>query len=207
MIRRPFYKKRAMKTAKARLHAPKKFTASFKLRDIISDASGTNPGGWQRNNLAVNFTQLPIHLELSSLYKQFAITGVAFQYRSTNTNPDNLTEPATQMLFVEDKDNTGAITVGQALSQDNCRKLKTDRNFKHYVRKPRPQLYQSDGTNPVFAIQAARQITWFNTGANTLPHLCAQLLVEDSAAGTSTKQGELWVKMYVICKEQCASGL
>lgn len=203
--------RRYRKKSAPRLHAPKKFVATFKYQDVIAQRNGTNAGGWQRNLLYVDWSMLPISSELSALYRQFAITGVSFEYRPTNTVPNEVGSNdnyVTQMMFLRDKDSDIAINVSQATSQDDVINTTTNRKFTKYVAKPRPLLYQLDSAgNTIKITTPAKQTEWLSTrlGNNAgLKHLAAQMLVQDSpGAVTDTKQGELWCKMYVVVKEQC----
>lgn len=187
-----------------KLHAPKKFCATIKYLDVISLPAGTSVGGWSRNNLAVSFNQLPIQPQLGALYRQYMITGVKWMYRPTNIAPNlDGQEGATQIMFVEDKANTVAITVSQAQSQDNTRFLTTAKPFSHYIRLPRPTLYQLDGAGTQQLVtQGARQGNWIDVANDTLKHLNAQMLIQDKPDANQVLQGELWCKLYVVMKEQ-----
>lgn len=202
--------RRYRKKSSPRLHAPKKFVATFKYQDVIAQRSGTNAGGWQRNLLYVDYSMLPISSELAALYRQFSITGVSFEYRPTNTVPNELgvlDNFVTQMMFVRDKDSDIAINVSQATSQDDVINTTTARRWTKYCGKPRPLIYQLDGAGaPVKITPPAKETNWLSTriGTNSgLKHLAAQMLVQDSPGTTDAKQGELWCKMYVVMKEQC----
>lgn len=191
-----------------KLHGVKKFVSTFKYADIYSAPNGTNVGGYARNNLSVTYNQAVIEPQLSALYRQYMITGVKWMYRPTNVAPNQGdAEFATQMLFVEDKANTVAITVSQAQSQDNTRFLTTAKPWSHYIRLPRPQLYQLDGAGAQQLVtQGARQANWIDVANNGLKHLNAQLLIADSTSvvvpAPGVLQGQLWCKMYLVMKEQ-----
>lgn len=190
------------------LHAPKKFVSTFKYMDVYSAPNGTNVGGYARNNLAVSFNQAVIEPQLSALYRQYMITGVKWIYRPTNVAPNQGdAEYATQLIFVEDKANTASITISQAQSQDNSRFLTTARPWSHFIRLPRPQLYQIDSTGAQQLVtQGARQGNWIDVANNALKHLNSQMLVADSTsvivAAPGVLQGQLWCKIFVSMKEQ-----
>lgn len=210
VMRRRGRNMRRMRRFTKALHGVKKFVSTYKYTDIFSDISGANVGGWARDSVDIVFSQTPLYPVLSKLYCQFAITGVKLEYRPTNTSPDN-TNQATQWVYAENKGNYFPVyeTITQLLSEDNSRRLTTSKAWKTYVKFPRPALMQlgPDGTTPVFAAPAAKAITWLNmnsTGAVSLPHLVGNYAIEDQykQVGGSIKQGELWVKVYVACKEQ-----
>lgn len=210
MRKRRGARRRWFKKAKSSLHAPKKFVCTYKYDDIVSDLSGAGINGYQRYSLDVTFGETPLAPVLSKMYAQFAITGVQVIYRPTNTSPNNTDQAATQMLIAENKGFLGASeTINQILSEDNARTYTTSRGFKMYIRKPRPFLYQLGnpaGTQVISAISSARQLTWLPTNdpnALNLPHACANYVIKDlEKQTTEVKQGELWVKVYVVCKEQ-----
>jgi len=207
MRRRPV-RRYARRSVRASLHAPKKFTMLYKFTDVVPDTNGTNADGYQKTPLAVDFATVPGSAQLAGMYRQFAITGVQYQYRTTNIYGSNVDDqPSLTMLFAEDKANIAAPTAKNLQSQDNCKVLRSTRNFRHYVKNPRPVLYQTDGANNIFTIQSARQIQWFDCNSVpclNLPHLAAQFQIEDCPAGVvaPAKQGEIWAKVYVVMKEQ-----
>lgn len=209
--RRRTYRRRSnMKTrmnrSKKLLHNVKKFVCSYKLMDIESAKVGTYVDKYSRNALSVKFSDLPIVQPLSELYRQYAITGVKFEYRPLNTSPYANWDSGT-IVFAENKGDPVARVVQLTTSEDNCRQLSTTKPFKHYVKNPRPYLLQAVGVDGIPTIQSANQIQWFNTNdakSRDVPHLCAQMNVSQSNQNSTGNvlQGELWVKVYVVCKEQ-----
>lgn len=197
------------RAAAAALHAPKKFVMSYKVMDVVPDLSGGNVGGWQKTMLSVRYADLPGAPELSGLYRQFAITGIQYQYKSLNISGSIVDDqPSLTMLFAEDKASTAPSSTNNLRTQDNCKVLRSTQNFKHYIKYPRPQLYQSDGAgNRLLTIQSAKQLQWFDTNSincEQLPHLAAQFQIEDCPSGvvSKNKQGEIWAKVYLVMKEQ-----
>lgn len=189
-----------------RLHAPKSFVSSFKYSDVIADPYGTHMDGYQSNKLSLSLTDVPLFAKLSGLYRQFAITSVKFEYRPVATVA-LASLPASQLLVAEDKDSPIAIPAKNLLSQDNCRKYTSTRTWRMFVKKPRPALFQQDASgNPIKVIGNAKQIHWLSTSVEadtTLEHLCGQMAVQDiTGASEDTRQGELWVKVYIAAKEQ-----
>lgn len=198
-----------MRKAKQSLHGVKKFVCHYKMFDVVTDISGTNVGGYKRYDLSIDWGKLPnaIKSSLGGLYRQFAFTGVKYEYRALNTTPmPSENQPAGEMLFAVNK-SLANLTAEQLKVDDNCKVLKTSRNFNHYVKNPRPALYQVDGTgNRFLAIQRAKEITWLDTG-NTLQHFTAGFATRDDYTVTAlapVQQGELWAKVYIVCKEQVA---
>lgn len=191
-----------------KLHGVKKFVSTFKYMDVYSAPLGTNVGGYARNNLTTAFNQSPLEPNLSALYRQYMITGIQWIYKPTNVAPNTGdSEFATELLFAEDKATTTALTESQMRSQDNVRMLTTARPFKHYVRLPRPILYQTDTAGAqILVTQGAGQANWINTNHPGLKHLSAQMLVADSTSvvvpAPGVLQGTLWCKLYVVVKEQ-----
>jgi len=201
---------RRRRTAPA-IHAPKKFCLTTKLLDVIPSLTGGHADGWTKWNLKVAFSDFKGSGELATLYKQFAITGVKYEYRTLNINGSLIEDqPSLAMTFAEDKANIGLSNNANLQTQDNVRNLISTKNFKHYVAKPRPVLYQSvsvDLSGTVLSIPPARQIQWINTDSDNgmnLKHLAAQFQIQDYPAGVvnANIQGELWAKLYVIVKEQ-----
>lgn len=201
-----------MKSAKS-VHAPKKFTSTFKLLDVTADPYGTHGDGFQRNALAVRLTDLPIWTNIHSLFRQHAITGVKITYRPNITS--YISQPtgwvAPQMLFAEDKNSFTALAPNQLQSQDNCRTLTASRGFSKYIARPRPHLFQANTAalaQGIKVIGKSREIMWLSPSLNAdpeaaLPHVFGQLCVEDVVGAVNPVQvGELWCKVYVICKEQ-----
>lgn len=201
--RRKIYRKR--RTTK--VHGPKTFVSSYKLFDVISDPNATHPDAFNRNNLAINFDSIPLSRPLAQMYQQFAMIGVKYEYRATNVAPD-ATNPSVQMVFAEDKNFENAMTVGQTKSQDNCRNLVSNKNWNHYVKFPRPALFQQNAIGEsVKAISTANSLIWLDTGRavdTALKHLAAQLNIQNNPTANAIKQGELWAKVYVAVKEQTA---
>lgn len=205
--RKRVYRKRAMYRKKTSLHAPKSFVSTIKLQDITAAASGTYADGYSRNKLSVQLNKMPIWNVLNKLYGQFAITGVKFEYR-THKNVSDTASWVSNMIYAEDKNNTVPTTVAITRSQDNVSTLISSRNWSRYVKLPRPVLYQSDVNGArIFTITPSKQIHWMNNDADcgALDHLAAQLNVQESQTVTPVPLGELWVKIYVVCKEQYIS--
>lgn len=210
--RRLMRRRRIMrKGGRQSVHAPRKFVFSFKYADLISGLNGTNPDGYNKLPLRVTIGQIPGITAISSLFRQVAIAGVRFEYRTQNPAPNSVT--GAQLLMVEDKDYFGTQSVGAMLSQDNCRKLVCSKNANMYVRKPRPNLYQQDAAgNAVKVIGGSKFVHWLSPSVEAdtnLPHLCGQVAVADLIAGATVAQpqGELWCKAYVIVKEQALGGI
>lgn len=196
-------------SARAALHAPKKFVMYYKLLDVIPDLSGGNVDGWQKHCLNITEAAVPGTPELNNLYRQFAITGVQYQYKTLNIAGQIIDDqPNLTMLFAEDKATRTPASNKNLRTQDNVKILRSTRNFKHYVKYPRPALYQTDGYNhDIMTIQSSRQLQWLNTNdtnAINLEHLAAQFQIEDCPAGvvSKNKQGEIWAKVYMVFKEQ-----
>jgi len=200
------------------LHAPKKFTCQFKLLDVNASPFGTHPDGYARNRLSVHLNQIPIYSQLFALYGQFAIAGIKFTYRPkiNSTSPDGAGIPASNLLYAEDKNSSAALAATALYGQDNMKTFVSTRGWSKYVSKPRPNLYQLvAGEELVKTITPARQLHWLtpNNATNTdpasmLPHLAAQLCVQDiTGAVGEVGQGELWAKVYLLCKEQRIQGL
>jgi len=188
------------------LHAPKTFVSSFKYQDVDADPYGTHIDNYQKNQLFVNLNQVPIFPQLSALYRQFAITSVKFEYRPVSTVAV-ASLPASQIVVAENKDADQALPVKNVLSEDNCKKYVSTRAWKMFVKKPRPALYQQDGLgNAIKVIGNAKQLHWLSTDQSAdmnLEHLCGQMCVQDITGATgSTRQGELWCKIYIAAKEQ-----
>lgn len=203
MMKRKF-KSRARRTA--RIHAPKTFVSSFKYQDVDADPYGTHIDDFQKNQLSVNLNQVPIFPQLSALYRQFAITSVKFEYRPVSTVA-LAGLPASQIVVAENKDADQALPVKNVLSEDNVRKYTSTRTWKLFVKKPRPALYQQDSLgNAIKVISNAKQVHWLSTDQSAdmnLEHLCGQMCVQDITGATgSTRQGELWCKIYIAAKEQ-----
>lgn len=196
-----------MRKSKASIHGVKKFVCHYKMYDVETDISGTNVGGYKRYNISIDWGKLPnaIKSSLGGLYRQFAFTGVKYEYRALNTapNPDG-NNPAGEMLFAVNK-SVSDMTAEQIKVDDNCKVLRTSRNFNHYIKNPRPALYQQDAAgNRFLAIQRANEITWLDTG-NTLTHFTGGFVTRDDitmSALAPVKQGELWAKVYIVVKEQ-----
>lgn len=206
----------------SRLHAPKAFTCMLKVSDVIAPANGLLPDGIQAYNLKVKFSSLPISAQIRDLFRQVALTGVKVIYKTTNPNPttwavdplgddSQLPHPSVNMYYVEDKDTENELTATQFKSQDNTKRLVSHRNFSHYVRKPRPALYQQDGGgNRLKVIDSANQLHWISTNSSygiDLYHLHSQFAVEELPNTVplltgGQKQGELWLKLYLVAKEQ-----
>lgn len=209
--RRTFGGRRLAIRNNPRVHAPKMFVGSFKLFDIIADPFGTHPDGYRRYALNVELGMHPLYDTLSGIYRQFCISSVKFDYRTVANSTDALL-PASNMIYVEDKDSNAARSVAALLSQDNTRKYVSNRNFSAFVSKPRPDLWQADVLGaPIKTITPANQLHWLsssNVASRGLQHLAGQLCVQDITGATGdTRQGELWCKMYILAKEQCLVGL
>lgn len=194
-------------------HAPKKFTAEFKILDVNADPYATHADGFSRNKLSVKLSDIPIFANLQTLYRQFAITSVALRYRPKLTQAfggaATNTAAVAQMLYCTDKDSEVAISPLQARSQDDCRVLTSNRPFKAFVKMPRPALYQWTGDdNPIKVIQRAKEIHWLSPAsvddaASNLEHLFGQLCVSDvTGAAEAVGVGEMWCKVYFSVKEQ-----
>lgn len=189
-------------------HAPKKFESEFKILDVNAEPFGSHADGYSRNKLSVSLAKIPIFTNLRTLYRQFAITSVKLMYRPKVNMSDGGISLA-QLLFVEDKDSDIAISPLQARSEDNCRVLTCNRPWKHFIKMPRPLLYQqsADG-NPVKVIQRAKELHWLSPESegdvpSNLEHLFGQLCVSDVTGATDdVGVGELWCKVYFSCKEQ-----
>lgn len=208
--KKPTYRKRKgaiyKRRSYARNHGVKSFVATFKYMDVTSSPLGTHVDKFSRFNLGVTFNSLNIVNELSALYKQFAITGIQYKYVPDNSSPQQTTSDAATILFCEDKATAGNLTAANIQSQDNCRTLTTARPWKHYVRLPKPLLFQDNGLGAGVQVQTgSRFVTWLSTRSNTdksLLHLSAHMCVGDSDNLNSVFQGELWCKVYVKVKEQ-----
>lgn len=214
---RASYRKRAATSA---LHGVKKFVCLMKLRDVIAPAHGAVPDGIQVYNMKFKYSDLPLASRISALYRQVALTGVKVEYRTTNPTPTNVAtgvttatvaHPSVNCYYTEDKDTETDLTATQFKSQDNAKRLVSHRNFGHYVRNPRPALYQMDGAgNRLKTIDSGNQIHWISTNSTygvDLLHLHSQFAVEelpDTVPNETEgqKQGELWMKVYLIAKEQ-----
>lgn len=212
------YRKRA-----AGFHGVKRFTCMMKIADVEAPANGLLPDGIQVYNMKVKYSSLPIASRVSALFRQVALTGVKVEYRTTNPTPtnvatgvtaDQLAHPSVNCYYVEDKDTETDLTATQFKSQDNVKRLVSHRNFSHYVRNPRPALYQMDGNgNRLKTIDGGRQIHWISTNSTfgvDLFHLHSQFAVEElpdtvAMETGNQKQGELWLKVYLIAKEQNAN--
>jgi len=197
----------------SRISAPKKFTSTFKLLDVVASPFGTHADGFTRHSLHVSLTDMPIWTNLHSLFRQHAITGVKLTYRPTitaYTSEAGGSIAAPQLLYAEDKNNFTPLSPFQVRSQDNCKTLMASRGWSKYVAKPRPNLFQSDATLGVAykTISKAQDIHWLSPALSTdpestLPHLMAQFCVQDvTGAVNDVGIGELWAKVYVVCKEQ-----
>lgn len=192
-------------------HSPRKFVISFKYADVTSDLAGTHPDGFGRYALKVNMAQVPSNTQLGTLYRQFAFTGVKFEYRSSNPSPNSVT--GAQILLAENKDFQQEMSAAAMLSQDNCKKLVAHRNWNLYVSKPRPLLFQQDAVgNQIKVITPSKQIHWLSFGNEydlALPHLAGQMSISDLVAGATVAQpqGEIWCKAYILVKEQQIVGL
>jgi len=205
------------------LHAPKKFCCLYKVTDVIAPANGLLPDGIRAYNLKTKYTSLPINAQVAALYRQVALTGVKVMYRTTNPTPNavgsglggtddmDMPHPSVNCFFVEDKDTENDLTATQFRSQDNVKRLVSHRNFSHYIRNPRPALYQQDGAgNRLKVIDSGNQIHWISTNSTfgiDLMHLHSQFAVEELPATVpietgGQKQGEIWLKVYFIAKEQ-----
>lgn len=209
--RAPTYRPRTMKSRQS-VNAPKKFCFSVKYADVVSALNGTNVDGYTRTPLQVSLGTLPAITSLSNLYRQFAITGVKFEFRTTNPAPNSVT--GASILMVQDKDNYQNPSVNYYLSQNDVKLRTAHRNTRMYVSRPRPLLFQQDlaGQNVKIA-PPSKQIHWLSpsfgpTDVN-LQHLCGFFAVSDLTAGATVAQpqGELWLKMYIIAKEQALSGV
>jgi len=203
------------------LHAPKAFCCLMKVTDVVAPAFALLPDGIQAYNLKVKFSQLPIATQIRALYRQVALTGVKVMYKTTNPNPNQFAtgttssnqdpHPSVNMYYVEDKDTENDLTATQFKSQDNVKRLVSHRNFSHYVRKPRPALYQQDGAgNRLKVIDSANQLHWLSTNSTygiDLVHLHSQFAVDELPDSVpletgGQKQGEIWMKVYLLAKEQ-----
>lgn len=212
--RRRVYRPRMIKGRS--YHAPKRFTSTFKLLDVIASPYGTHPDDYTRNTLSVSLQDMPIFTNLHSLFGQFAITGVKLTYRPTITSYNSTiagTIASPQLLFAEDKNQLVPLSPLQMRSQDNCRTFSASRGWSKYIRNPRPLLYQQDlGQQQLKVIQRSREINWLtpeqvNGPEANLRHLMAQLCVQDVTGATGeVGVGELWAKVYVVCKEQSKHG-
>lgn len=208
--KKPTYRKRKgaiyKRRSYARNHGVKSFVSTFKLMDVISDPLATHPDKFSRFNLGITFNSIPVVNQLSDLYRQFAITGVQYKYIPDNSSPNQTTTDAATILFCEDKATAGTLSASNMVSQDNCRTLVTSRPWKHYVRNPKPLLFQDNGSGAGVQVQTgSRYVTWLSTRNNTdrsLLHMAAQMSVGDSDNNAAVLQGELWVKVYVKVKEQ-----
>lgn len=204
----------------SRNHGVKSFTCEYKISDVLAPADGLLPDGIQVYNLKTKFSDLPINAQISALFRQVAITGVKVMYRTTNPTPsmgadaDLVPHPSVSCYYVEDKDTENSLTLTGFKSQDNMRTLVSHKNFAHYVKNPRPALYQLDGAgNRLKTIDTSNQIHWISTNSSfgvDLFHLHSQFAVSElpplPGIGDTDqqKQGELWVKVYIKAKEQRA---
>lgn len=195
-------------------HAPKKFTSTFLLKNVVASPYGTHTDGYSRNLLSVSLNDCPIYTNLYSLYGQFAITSVKIMYKpkiniaAAGAAP---TAALANILFAEDKDSDTAKTQLVVRSQDNCKNFISSRGWSHFIKKPRPALYQQDEEGLlVKTISKAKDIHWLSpqtalptdTSAR-LPHVFGQMCVEDiTGADEDVGVGELWCKVYVAVKEQ-----
>lgn len=226
--KRRMYRKRAGRAGyrkrSSALHGVKRFTCMLKLSDVVAPAYVSLPDGINVYNMKFKYTDLPIHTQISSLFRQVALTGVKVMYRTTNPTPTNVAtvgaasteegqyaHPSVNMYYVEDKDTEPDLTASQFKSQDNTKRLVSHKNFTHYVRNPRPALYQLDGAgNRLKTIDSGKQIHWISTNSTygtALLHLHSQLAVEELPDTVpldvgGQKQGEIWLKVYLIAKEQ-----
>lgn len=205
------YRPRRRFVRKETVHSPRKFVISFKYANVTSDLAGTHPDGFGRIALKVNMAQVPSNTQLGTLYRQFAFTGVKFEYRTSNPSPNSVT--GAQMLVAENKDFQQEMSASAMLSQDNCKKLVAHKNWNLYVSKPRPLLFQQDATgNQIKVITPSKQIHWLSFGNEydlALPHLAGQASISDLIGGATVAQpqGEIWCKAYVLVKEQQIVGL
>lgn len=220
--RRMYGRKRyTRRIPRSSIHAPKKFCCMYKVTDVIAPAFGLLPGGLQVYNLKTKYTSLPINAQITALYRQVALTGVKVIYRTTNPTPNQVATgtadpsqyatPSVNCFFVEDKDTENDLAPVQFRSQDNVKRLVSHKNFAHYIAKPRPALYQMDGGgNRLKVIDSSRQLHWISTNSTfgiDLSHLHSQFAVEELSdlvplETGGQKQGELWLKVYLIAKEQ-----
>lgn len=199
------------------LHAPKKFTSTFKLQDVTASPFGTHTDGYTRNLLSVSLNQIPLYTNLYTLYGQFAITSVKIMYKPKINIAAAGAAPTAclaNILYAEDKDSDFALSPLQVRSQDNCRNYISSRGWGAYIKKPRPVLYQKDVDGAsVRVISKARDIHWLSPevagsedAASKLEHIFGQMCVEDvTGADDNVGVGELWCKVYLAVKEQCKS--
>lgn len=198
---------RRLKSVRQKTSGVKKFCFTVKYADVVSALNGTNADGYTRQNLSVSLNSIPAMTTLSNLYRQFAITGAKFEYRTTNPAPNSVT--GASILMVQDKDNYQNPSVNYYLSQNDVKTRTAHRSMKMYVSRPRPLLFQQNlaGLN-VKVAAPAKQIHWlspsFGDTDSGLTHLCGFFAVSDLVAGATVAQpqGELWLKMYIIAKEQ-----
>lgn len=208
---RKMYRPRRRYTRKETPHTPRKFVINFKYADVTSDLNGTHADGFGRYALKINMAQVPSVTQLGTLYRQFAFTGVKFEYRSLNPSPNSVS--GAQILLAENKDYQQEMSAAAMLSQDNCKKLNSWKNWNLYVSKPRPLLFQQDAAGrQIKVIPPAKQLHWLSFDNDfdlALPHLAGQMSISDLVPGAAVvqPQGEIWCKAYVLVKEQQIVGL
>lgn len=206
------YRRRAPMKKRQSVSAVRKFCFTVKYADVVSALNGTNVDGYTRTPLTVNLGSIPAITSLSNLFRQFAITGAKFDFRTTNPAPNSVT--GASILMVQDKDNYQNPSVNYYLSQNDVKLRTAHKSTGMYVSRPRPLLFQQNlaGLN-VKVAPPAKQIHWLSPsfGATdvNLTHLCGFFAVSDLTAGATVAQpqGELWLKLYVIAKEQALSGV
>jgi len=199
-------------------HAPKHFTETLKLTDIVSPASGSSPGSYNFAIRGVNIINL--RTSLTDVFKQFSITAVKLMYIPNYNNYPLVSGVAfiPKIYFAEDKATSvsdtpsGPSAIEAMLQQDNLRILDSSKRWGAYISKPRPDLesYNSNAAASHTQVMPTVQTTqWLTTRTDdpdysglSVDHLNSLAIVEANNSGVAITTGALWAKVYYACKEQ-----
>jgi len=204
-------KRRYNRFATSRLHAPKHFTETIKIRDIVSPANLTTAG--QGYNNSITLGALQNYSPLEDVFKQACITGIKLMFipKYNNYTAPGGTITIPKIFFAEDKTTSGLSpmpTTNDLIQQDNCKIFQSNRMWKHYIKMPRP-LYQvlepTTGGNPIQVQPQSRAWEWVNTedpDAHQVEWLNSVMNVEMNNSNVGVVVGELWAKVFYAFKEQ-----
>lgn len=205
--------------------APKNFVETIMLKNVVSPPQGGNPA---TQGTAVDLRLYPQNLpilngNLSNIYRQFCIRGIKIMYRPFYNNYSQLTgiSQAPRMYFAEDKTafltDTTSVNVAALLTQDNVKILTPFKSFTHYVKFPKPLLFQ--GTDPAgggltidntIVQSPSNRPLWLtlqpqqgsDSSGLEVPHLIGRLVVDGNTSSVNISLGEIYYKIYYSVKEQ-----
>lgn len=214
--RRPALRRRPMRRAlnarrrvirrNPRLTAPKKFVETINLTDIQTLAAGVGAG----YNLKVYLGQVSNSTPLSSVFDQYAITGIKYmyipRYNVSYLDADEGVQMP-QIFLAENKySTTSPTTETELLQENNNRVFAASKRWSLYVSKPKAWLEQVDtqNTTTIQAQTGARFLQWLPMTEDglTVDHLAARLWVQGNNSASNFTVGTIYAKIYYALKEQ-----